>query len=78
MTKIQERDRVRCASAFILTKGNRKTSSETLLEFVVASLEGNVNVFSLVCILKIGKTEEAGTGVVEVRLMNTLVDSSNR
>ena len=69
---------MRCASAFILTKGNRKTSSETLLEFVVASLEGNINVFSLVWVLKIGITEEAGIGVVEVRLMNTMVDSSNR
>ena len=43
---------MRCASVFTLMKDNRKTS-ETLSESVVVSLEGNVNVFSPVCFLKI-------------------------
>jgi len=68
---------VRYASVFTLMKDNRKTS-ETLSESVVVSLEGNVNVFSPVCFLKIRIVEDVATGAVDVCLVRTLVDSPNR
>ena len=44
-----------------LRKTIRKSSSERLSESVVESLEGNVNVFSPICVLDIGIAEDVGT-----------------
>ena len=66
-----------CESVFTLTKGNKKIIIRNTVKTSV-SLEGNVDVFSLVCISKIGIAEDAGTGIVEVRHVNILVNSPNR
>ena len=54
----------------LLRRAIERSSSETLSKLVV-SLEGNVGVFSLVCILKIRITENIGTCAVEVCLVKT-------
>ena len=41
-------------------------------------LEGSADVFLLVCDLKIKTLEDVGTSIVEVHLMKTLVDFTNR
>jgi len=51
-------------------KGIGRSSLETMSKSVVISLEGNVNVFSSICVLKNRIVEDVGTGVVEVRLVN--------
>ena len=46
-----------------------KSSSEIVSKSVVVSLEGNADVFSLVCDPKIRIVEDVGSGVIEVRLV---------
>ena len=58
---------MRCTSAYTFAKVIR-LSSKTMLESVV-SIEGNVDVFSPFCDLKIGIVEDVGKCAVEVRLV---------
>ena len=59
----------------LFQKEIRGSSSKS--ELVVASLEGNANIFSSIPDPKIKIVEDVGTGVVEVRLVKALVDSPN-
>ena len=78
MNKYKVRNRMRCTSAFTLAKSIGRSSSETMSESVVVSLEGNADVFSPVCDPEIETLEDVGTCTIEVCLVTTLVDSPNR
>ena len=67
---------MRCTSVFTLTKDNNKIIIRNT-KSVVVSLEGNVNLFSPVCVPKIEIAEDVGTGAREVCLVKTLVYSPN-
>ena len=73
--RCKTRERVRCASAFTLVRGNKKIIIRTLL---VVSLERNINVFSPICVTKIGIAEDVGTCAVEVHIVKTQIGSPNR
>jgi len=47
-------------------------------ELVVVSLESNVDIFSPVCVSDIRIPEDVGTGLIEVHLVKTLIDSPNQ
>ena len=60
---------MRCLSGFTLTNGNKRIIIRNTV--VVISLEGNIDVLSPVCILKIRITEDVGIGAIKVHPVKT-------
>ena len=60
---------MRCVSGFTLTNGNKRIIIRNTV--VVISLEGNIDLLSPICILKIRVAEDVGIGAIEVHLVKT-------
>ena len=64
------RDKVSVQVRLLLQKAIGK-SLEIMSESIMLSLEGNVNMFSPICVSEIEIIENVGTCIIEVRLVKT-------